>query len=212
MTEAIDRLREPGGSAPLGPSPLTYGVSSDLSGAALAGALALWSRLGERLGLAEARAALAPHVSYLVGESDRPEDLLRALAPMAATIEPIPVEITGPRVFDGPPPVLYLAVERSDALRAAHARILEATRHLWSRIWPHYTSAAWTPHVTLALRDLAPERLSEVLDDVGGQSTRFWSVLLTVDLVHVILPRHAYLTRIPLGSGSRAAGSLPASR
>src|SRR5262245_38907135 len=186
---------------PPGPSPRTYGICCDVRGEAGATALALWDHLTSAYGLREARAAGRPHVSYLVGESDRPAALTAAMADAGPGLAPLSVTLSGVAAFDGPAPVVYLAVEASAALRAAHGRFLAATRHAWARVWPHYLEHAWTPHVTLALRDLPRERLGEVLADLRARFTPCRARLAHLDLVHVILPVHVYRARVALDAG-----------
>ncbi len=75
------RGRESAGDDPVGsgggPSERTWGVSADLTGEALEAALGLWDHREARFGLRQMRAALRPHVSFLVGESDQPAELAR---------------------------------------------------------------------------------------------------------------------------------------
>lgn len=182
------------------PGPRTHGVCSVLTGEAYAGAMALWDHLEYRHGLREVRAAIHPHVSYIVGECGQPDALGARLAEVAPAIAPISLEIDGVDVFEGPPPVVFLRVVKSPALLDIHSRLLDATRAFWDRVWPHYVATGWCPHVTLALRDLAPEHLAAVLADLRDHMTRFTTQLDSLDLVHVVLPRHVYLGRLALGS------------
>jgi hypothetical protein len=43
--------------------------------------------------------------------------------------------------------------------------------------------------------------------DLAGQPTRFATELRHVDLVHVVLPRHAYLARFSPGGGPPVVGA-----
>lgn len=185
------------------PPDTTYGICSDLTGEAHAAATALWDHLERRYGLAEARAAAHPHVSYLVGEvasgGSRVEALVTRVAAAASRLAPFAIEIGGVGVFDGPAPALYLRVVRSEPLLRTHAAILGATREAFTSIWPDYLQDAWTPHVTLALRELAPERLAPVRADLESRARPLRTRLETVDLVHVVFPRHVYLGRCMLG-------------
>ena len=199
------------GAPALGPSPRTYGICSELADEAGRTALGLWDHLEARYGLRQVRAAARPHVSYLVGESDRASDLAAALADVAPGLSSFIVTLSGVRAFDGPEPVVYLAVDAGPALTAAHRALLRATQPLWSRIWPHYLPGAWTPHVTLALRDLPRERLGEVLADLRDRTAPHSARLAHLDLVHVILPTHVRRARAPMGEpvargGPGAAG------
>ena len=185
------------------PPDTTYGICSDLGGEAQAAATTLWDHLERVYGLSEVRAAVHPHVSYLVGDmiggAAGVEALGSRVAAAAARIAPFEVELDGLAVFEGPAPTLYLRVVPSALLRRVHAAVLEATRDAFTSIWPYYLPDAWTPHVTLALRDLAPERLTAVRADLGARTRPLPSRLETVDVVHVVFPRHAYLGRWAFG-------------
>jgi len=187
------------------PPDTTYGISSDLTGEACAEATALWDHLERTYGLSEARAAGHPHVSYLIGEvaggAMGVEALAASLAEVTPRIAPLEIEIAGVGLFDGPAPALYLRVVRSEPLRSAHAAVLEATRDAFTSIWPHYLPDAWTPHVTLALRDLAPERLTTVRADLEDRVRPVRTRLETIDVVHVVFPRHVYLGGFALAGG-----------
>lgn len=78
------------------PPETTYGICSSLTGEARDAATALWDHLERRYGLVEARAALDPHVSYLVGEiaggPAQAEALAARVAAAASRIAPFGVE------------------------------------------------------------------------------------------------------------------------
>lgn len=186
------------------PPDTTYGICSDLRGGeAQAAATTLWDHLERRYGLAEARAAIRPHVSYLVGEVTggpvQVEALSTRVAAAASGIAPVEIEIGGVGVFDGPAPALYLRVVRSEPLLRTHAAILGATRDAFTSIWPYYLPDAWTPHVTLALRDLAPDCVADVRADLEARARERGTRLEAVDFVHVVFPRHVYLGRCMFG-------------
>lgn len=189
------------------PSRDTYGICSVLTGAAHAAAMAMWDHLERRHGLREVRAALHPHVTYLLGEASRPHALGAALTPAAAAIGPTTVDIDGLGVFDGPRPVIFLRVVRSPTLLDIHSRLLDATRALWESVSAHYLTEVWTPHVTLALRDLAPGQVRAVLADLRQRPVRVTTRLDSLDLVHVVFPRHLSLGRWVLaGAAPRRPG------
>ncbi|HEU4753977.1 MAG TPA: 2'-5' RNA ligase family protein, partial [Armatimonadota bacterium] len=128
----------------------TYAVSSDLDSAAREQVLALWAGLERRFGLTRARAAIWPHVTYVVGQTNRPQELLKKVSEVAEEVSPFPVEIDGVGVFPGEWPVLFLRCAKSPALLRAYERLLQVTAAV-ADVWPHYTPAYWTPHITLAL-------------------------------------------------------------
>jgi 2'-5' RNA ligase len=78
---------------------------------------------------------------------------------------PFDVRISGLGAFTSIEPVLYLAIERSQALDALHGalwREMEETRFAREPSML-YAPASWVPHLTFAQRDLTGETLAAVL-------------------------------------------------
>jgi 2'-5' RNA ligase len=179
---------------------ITYGVSSDLTGEAYAAARSMWDGLERRYGLRAARAAIHPHITYVVGECPRPQSLVAALAGVAAALPAFETEIDGFGIFDGPSPVVYLRVLKNPPLIHAYQTICQSMQNAGLTIWDHYQEQSWTPHVTLALRDLPADLLPLVLADLQTRPARFTTRLEVVNLVHVVQPEHVYLATLPLRS------------
>ncbi|HEX9372815.1 MAG TPA: 2'-5' RNA ligase family protein [Roseiflexaceae bacterium] len=177
----------------------TYAVSSDLTGEAYAAALAIWGEFEQRYGLTAARAAIHPHVTYVVGDCERPEVLSEHLAIIASTIAPFAVELEGVGVFERPQPVVHLRVAKSTELLSAFAAISAAMQAAGLRLWPYYAPGIWTPHVTLALQDTSPALLPALLADLAARCTHFTTRLEAAGLVHVLQPQHAYVGTFPFG-------------
>jgi 2'-5' RNA ligase len=174
-----------------------HALSSDLTGEARAGCQALWDDLERKYGLREARAAVRPHVTYVVGCCENPDALAAVLPAAASRIAAFDIEIDGVGVFEGPQPVVFLKPVKSAALEQAHEVIAEAMREAGLALWPYYEADAWVPHVTLALKDLRSELLPAVLAELHRTRTRYLTRLEAVDLVHVVMPEHVHLTSAP---------------
>jgi 2'-5' RNA ligase len=91
-----------------------------------------------------------PHFTYqIAGEYDR-EAVVATLRTLALDIRPFRVRTTGLSQFDGPWPVVFIGVERSDLLRSVHQKIWNACLPLCRRPVSYYLPDAWVPHITLA--------------------------------------------------------------
>lgn len=178
-----------------------YGVSSQLTGQAYDEALAIWDELERRYGLRAAQAAVHPHVTYVVGACDQPHTLVECLSAAAARLAPFDVMIEGVDTFDGPAPVVFLRVVPSEPLARAYQVICQVMKQGGLEIWPLYSENQWTPHVTLALRDLPPKQLPEVLRFLAHRRWSLTTRLETIHLVRVVLPTHEYVVSFPLAAG-----------
>jgi 2'-5' RNA ligase len=178
-----------------------YAVVSHLSGEAQAEALATWELLERRYGVRAARAAVHPHMTYVVGEGDDPQALSGQLAVIAAATPALTVTLDGMGMFSGPPPVIFLRVVHDAALARAYAQIVEAVRRAGLTLWPHYAPDAWVPHVTLALRDVPPPAVPAILSDLGRRRCRFRTPIDDIRLVRVAQPvsESVYIGAFPLG-------------
>jgi 2'-5' RNA ligase len=96
-----------------------------------------------------------PHLTLVVFDEGDPEAV--AAGAVAARIGPsaIDVRYAGHGVFSATRCVVHLAVTTSAALRSAHAAMVDVLARTGATCWPHYETARWFPHVTLAV-DVLP--------------------------------------------------------
>ncbi len=161
----------------------------------------MWDRLEARFGLRWVRASTLPHVTLAVGMGTDAARLQAALAGLARSTPRLEVELDGVAVFPGPQPIVYLRVVPNDELRSVQRDAAEAAIDAGMRLGEYFMPAAWTPHVTLAVRDLAAADLDDVLMELGTYSTSFPTTLGSLALLEVlppVYPRHSYDL---LGSG-----------
>ena len=111
----------------------------------------LWSAL-EADGvpsLASHLPGIRPHLTLVVSED---ADRLRGCAArLRELVSEQPVTLTGPGLFPGPRPVLYLAAAATAELLALHAAVCELAEAAGVGIWPHYRPGTWLPHCTLSM-------------------------------------------------------------
>ncbi len=123
----------------------------------------LWEGLEERFGLNYIRFTPFPHFSWQIGEGYQLDAILPLLSRFAKDLEPFEVDIRGVEAFPGEMPVLFLKVLYTTQIRVIH-------NNLWNLLLPYtiepnlyYGPDNWQPHVTLALNDLTPGALPNVV-------------------------------------------------
>jgi 2'-5' RNA ligase len=178
-----------------------YAVVSLLGGDAHDEVMAIWQLLERRFGLRGAQEAIFPHVTYFVGEGGDLPTLHECVAAAAEAEQPLSITLDGLGLFPLPAPVLFLRAVRSAALARLYGRVLDAARCAGTTIWPHYTPEMWVPHVTLALRDLHPSILPEVVDALRHCRLRMRTPLAELQIVRVRRPLSdsEYVGVFPLG-------------
>lgn len=123
----------------------------------------LWDGLDDRFGLNYIRVTPFPHFSWQIGEGYQLDHILPQLSEFTKDLEPFEVHVRGVEVFPGELPVLYLKVLCTTQLHDIHNK-------LWNLLLPYtiepnlyYHPDNWQPHVTLALNDLTPAALPNVV-------------------------------------------------
>jgi 2'-5' RNA ligase len=146
-----------------------HGVGSLLDPASTSRVKALWSRIEREF---EERGVLVmphPHVSFQVAQEYDRRALESALERLAEETSPIAIRTTGLGTFDGPWPVVFVAVENDPSVREFHRRVWEVCGPLARGAFDYYRPDSWVPHITLAHGDahtsvpLSPEKVGGIL-------------------------------------------------
>jgi len=120
-----------------------------------------------------------PHFTYQVAESYDPTRLRNALAGIAAGALKFEIKTTGVELFHGNDGlIVYLALAPSDALRALHRRIWEATQRIADGRKPVYAETTWVPHITVASGQIAEEQVALVSELLVRKEHR-WTMPVT---------------------------------
>ena len=143
----------------------------------------LWRKLNDACGLEGIFNYPNPHFTWLGAEEievEPTQGLFRTIAEQTYTF---PVRITGPDVFRGDSPILYLSLFKSLSLLNLH-------KHLWDQIQPYiqepnfyYAPEKWIPHVTLALHDLTNDNLDCAIESIRQESVKRVSWINNLALV-----------------------------
>jgi 2'-5' RNA ligase len=125
----------------------------------------LWRRLATAGIRFMADSGADPHVSLAIWDS---LDVARAIAEVttfASETAPVPVTFTEVCAFDAE--VVFLALAPSAPLVDLQARVQARIGPLGGGGWPHYASAAWVPHCTVAM-DLGSVTIDAALAVTAG--------------------------------------------
>jgi 2'-5' RNA ligase len=133
--------------APQGP---LHGVVSLLDPSATNRVKSIWSNLEREFGLRGVLVMPYPHFSYQIARNYDQGGLEVALDLLSREVRPFTIRTTGLETFDGNWPVVFIAVERDDSLRALHQQVWARCLPYASDVIPHYRPDAWVPHITLA--------------------------------------------------------------
>lgn len=183
-----------------------YSIASLLDPSADEIVRALWERFEEHCGLTGIKITPLPHFSWLGAEAYHLDAVEPLLTEQAAKMKPFTVQTAGLGMFTGPRPVVYIALVKNETLLDVH-------KALWESLRPHaeipngfYDPNRWMPHITLAFREIDPERLGCAVADIAFQKVDF---KFTVDHFAVIYQANGNAglhSRIAFGNGAVLEG------
>lgn len=127
----------------------------------------VWSELEKLFGLKRVRETPYPHFSYQVAEDYHLNILDMTLTDFVTSLKPFTVTTSDLDIFTRPQPVFYISVVRT-------AMLTKLQEDLWTALLPaspepvtYYHPNLWTPHITLALKDLDSDTLGELARFLG---------------------------------------------
>ncbi len=139
---------------------------------------ALWDDLETQFGLKGIQITSFPHFSWNIGQDYSLPTLRPILEGVVCENGPLTVHTTGLGVFEAPRPVIFIRVQRDDALDALHAQLWQAVQDVAQGLSDYYSPTLWQPHITLAYGDLNPHQLPEVRRWLEAQDPFEWSFLV----------------------------------
>ena len=164
-----------------------HGVVSLLDPGATMRIRETWEKIERALGLCGVRVMPYPHFSYqIAGGYDR-SALETSLSQLADRTAPFQIHTTGLASFEGPWPVVFVAVKSDSRLRAMHERVWNLCLPFAQNAVPYYRPGAWSPHITLAHGDedhavpLSREQVRTVLRLLNPKEYRW-----TVSIEHIV--------------------------
>ncbi len=127
----------------------------------------IWAQLEKSCGLMGIKMIPIPHFSWQIAVEYDVVAASKALDQLMVEIQPFEIQTTGLALFTGPTPTLYLPIVKT-------RRLLELHETIWNRLLPCakepsplYMPDQWVPHITLAYRDVNPDRLACALEELA---------------------------------------------
>ena len=139
----------------------------------------IWTRLEERFGLSGVRRVPLPHISLYALDSATDEQLHARLEQVAGSTAPFRVHAHGYVLFVGDHPSdlsVGVLVVRSTPLSRLQDLVRQACGAEDGALAGQFAHDVWTPHVTLADRDLAPSTMGQVVEQLAARSHPSWSI------------------------------------
>ncbi len=128
-----------------------------------------WQRLERECGLSGIKIAPMPHLSWQVAEDYDLEKINSVLKDVAEKIPPFFVQGIGLGIFTKEIPVLYYALMKTKALIEIHQRLWEGVSECADGLQQVYSPDTWIPHITLAYKDVIPDKLACAVMDLAFQ-------------------------------------------
>ena len=129
-----------------------------------------WKWLEENCSLSGIKLTPLPHISWQVTDSYDLKKLEKCIDKFSSRTKPFCVNTAGLGVFTGTNPVLYTTVVKTECLMKFHKKIWDITKHLSDSQGEFYSQEFWVPHITLASRDVTPEKLANAIKGLANQS------------------------------------------
>lgn len=120
----------------------------------------MWDLLDVNCGLSEMKLTPLPHFTWQSAEGYQLNIAENSLMRLASNFTPFVVLTAGVGVFTGPMPVLYLALVKNRIMVDLHEMLWQELTPLGSLVNEYYSPARWVPHITLAIRDITPQKLA----------------------------------------------------
>lgn len=137
----------------------------------------LWDELEERFGVEGIFRTPVPHFSYHVAENYDTARLEQILFEAVRDQPPFPITTGGLGIFTGPRPTIHVPVIRTAALSAFHERIYPPLAAIATNVRPYYTPLYWAPHITLAMSEISPQTIAEILQHFSKRDFT-WEIIV----------------------------------
>ena len=162
---------------------LMQGVVSVLDAQASAKVEQLWAEL-ERVFALKYACVAYPHLTYHLAESYDDTRVIPVLRDLSRHAAPLHVTTSGLGIFTGERPVLYIPVVRDAALTRFHEQVtLAVAPYAMGAHEHHYGTSFWMPHITLAVEDLTPDMLPDVIRMLGSRALNWHIIVSNLALV-----------------------------
>ena len=159
----------------------------------------LWQLLEEKCSLSGIKAAPYPHFSWAASENIEWSSARRKLERISHKIEPFKVRTAGLGIFNGPGPVLYVAIAKEPHLLAMHLDIWKRLERNLVQPLEYYSPSQWMPHITIAQGDLNPEKLACAVQELAFERMTFEVIVNNISVIYHSYEGGGIKSRFELG-------------
>ena len=146
----------------------------------------IWNKLSDQCKLVGMEMFPLPHFSWQGAESYDLIKVKEVLGDFCQMIEPFQVITAGLGLFTGNIPVLYISVVKNRQLLELHERLWSITKIHSANRNLYYAPEEWIPHITVAYKDVTPEKLGCAVEDVLYTPIKFTVEVNSVSMVHAV--------------------------
>jgi 2'-5' RNA ligase len=162
----------------------------------------LWTDLETQFGVRGVQNAPYPHVSLLAFRGYNLERISSGLKRVARRQSRFRVHAHGYGFFCGQTAedlTLHIPLVRSERLSAFHSLVRHELADVGQPGDGFYQTQNWSPHVTLADRDLTPGLLGEIVQWLATRAHRSWTIVIdNLSFVHDAGSTREIRFRVPL--------------
>ena len=138
-----------------------------------------WQWLENECGLSGIKVAPMPHLSWQVSVDYNLDEVVKDLKLAAKSLQPFTVSGYGLGIFTREIPVLYYSLIKTEALIGVHQTLWNSVSGYAEGILEFYSPKTWIPHITLAYKDVTPDKLA-----CGVAGLAFRSIALEIVINH----------------------------
>lgn len=161
---------------------------------------ALWDTMSRDFAVPRGYPGATPHITFHLGNHDIDAGAGKVVETVARRTAPLVITTSGPGIFGGAPPVLYLAVARTAAVAALAADLTESLAAAgFPSSDPYFAPEKWIPHITIAHRNLAGIELGRLLAWLVAQPLAWEIPLASLSIARETELSAEILATFPLG-------------
>ena len=138
-----------------------------------------WQWLEHECGLSGIKVAPMPHLSWQVSADYNLDEVVKELKHKANNLQPFTVRGYGLGIFTREVPVLYYSLIKTEALIRVHQALWDYLSGFAEGVLTFYSPNTWIPHITLAYKDVTPDKLA-----CGVAGLAFRSIVLEIVINH----------------------------
>jgi 2'-5' RNA ligase len=137
-----------------------------------------WKWLEENCSLSGIKLTPLPHISWQAADDYDFNKLETITNKLTSQNGPFCVRVSGIGIFTGVNPVLYATIVKTEKVIDFHKLIWNRTKSTSGSLYEYYSPEYWVPHVTLASRDVTPEKLACA---IKGMANKTFQMELWID-------------------------------